>query len=313
MKRILIAFAAFILLPVVALAASPAPPTTVAAPAVSDLPASGAPDPAANPVLANLQRIGAKFFYLGKNSGMDGWFIIKNGQVQILYGTPDNRAALIGVLYSTNGDNVTVSQVARLVQTNKEVADLINSAQKEQKAIAQAGSLPAVTPAAAAPNAMPSTPASPGEKLIQDLSTASTVVIGANASSPEILMVMEPNCPHCQATWKLLRDSVTKGIVHLRMIPIGAPDSDDERAAAMLLNAPDALNAWDKYVGGDKTQLAGSPAASSLIAVRANHMLIDSWKIQRTPYLVYRAKDGKVKVVAGTPSTLSSVLSDLGL
>lgn len=308
MQRLLIVFAALVLLQV-------APALAVAAsPAVSSPIISATPDPATNPVLAGFQKMGAKFYYLGKNAGLDGWFIVKDGQVQILYSTPDNKAALLGALFGANGDNITITQIARLVQSNKEVADLIASAQKEQAAIAQVGSpLPAAPAAGLGAAGLPTETLSPGERLIHDLSGASNVVIGPNASSPEILMVMDPNCPRCQATWKILREIVLKGSLHLRMIPIGTPDSEDERAAAVLLGSSDATNAWDKYVAGDKTQLAGTPKAAALVAVRANHIVIDNWKIQKTPYLVYRAKDGKVKVVEGEPSALPPVLGDLGL
>ena len=78
MKRLLIALSAFVLLHGVSWAAgSPSSPVAPAVPAA----ASATPDPSANPVLANLQKMGAKFFYLGNHSGLDGWFIVKGGQV----------------------------------------------------------------------------------------------------------------------------------------------------------------------------------------------------------------------------------------
>jgi len=272
---------------------------------------SATPDPSTNPVLANIQKMGAKFFYLGNRLGLNGWFIVKDGQVQIAYATTDNKGALIGGLFGENGENITAQQVSALIQNNKEVADLIMAAQKEQAAIAQTGS-PAPTATPPASGILPSTPLSPGERLIHDLSGASTVIVG-QPSTPEILMVMDPRCPHCQATWNAFRNVVMKGSLHIRMIPIAAPGSDNERAAAMLLGVADPLNAWDKYVAGDKTQLDGTPPAAALAAVRANHAIIDNWSIQNTPYLVYRAKDGKVKVLQGEPDKLSAVLGDLGI
>ena len=301
MKRLLIALAAIVFLHAAALAAPQ-----------SSSPASAAPDPSTNPVMAALQKMGAKFYYLGKSNGLDGWFIVKDGQVQILYPTPDNKATLVGALFGDNGDNITISQVARLVQGNKEVADLIAAAQKEQQAMAGVGSpVTAAAPATAA--GIPTTNLSPGERLIHDLSEASTVVIGPNAASPEIFMVMDTDCPHCQATWKVLRDQVLKGSLHIRMVPIAPAGTDSERSGAMLLGVRDPTTAWDKYVAGDKAQLAGTPITAALVAIRANHILIDNWKIQETPYIVYRAKDGKVKVLVGEPAALPVVLKDLGL
>ena len=300
MKRLLLAFVALVLLQ----------GASLATPAVSS--STTRPDPLANPVLASLQKMGAKFFLLGTHSGMTGWFILKDGQVQIVYATPDNKSAVIGALFGENGDNITAQQIAGLVQSNKEVADLISSAQKEQTAISQVGSPPSQAASASSTGSIPSAPMSPGERLIHDLSGAAGVVVG-NASSPEILMVMDPHCPYCQATWTAVRDVVMKGGVHLRLIPIATLDTDNERAAAVLLGASDPLSVWDKYVSGDKSQLAGTPPAAAFIAVRANHTLTDGWKIMDTPYIVYRAKDNKVKVVKGKPDDAAVVLRDLGL
>jgi protein-disulfide isomerase len=272
--------------------------------------ASAAPDPSANPVLSGLQKMGAKLFYLGNQNGMDGWFIVKNGQVQIVYANADNKSAIVGAMFGEHGENITAQQIAALVQSNKEIADMIAAAQKEQAAIAQAGA-PPKTATASTPVTIPSTAISPGERLIHDLSGAATAVVG-NPSSPELLMVMDPHCPHCQATWNALRNDVIKGTLHIRMIPIGTADTDNERAAAMLLGVSDPVNAWDKYVAGDASQLAGTPSPAAMAAIRANHKLIDSWSIQSTPYLVYRAKDGKVKVVVGEPEKISAILTDLG-
>ncbi len=293
MKRVLVAFAVLVLLQVGALAA----PTT--------------PDPSANPVLASIQKTGSKLYYLGKRMGMDGWFIVKDGQVQMVYATTDNKGALIGAIFGENGENITAEQVNALVQSNKEVADMINSAQKEQLAITQAGA-PAAAATVASNAGVPSAALSPGERLIHDLSVDSTVVVG-NAAAPELLMVMDPHCPHCQATWKALREIVMRGSLHIRMIPIGTQGTDDERAAAVLLGVSDPLNVWDKYVLGDKTLLSGTPPAAAVAAVRANHVSIDNWHIKDTPYLVYRGKDGKVKVVIGEPSKVSVMLTDVGL
>jgi thiol:disulfide interchange protein DsbG len=308
MKRLLLAFAILVLFQGNALADIPVKPLSAAVP-LPTVPVQ--PDPSVNPVLANIQKMGAKLFFIGAHAGMNGWFIVKDGQVQIAYATPDNKAIVIGAMFAGNGDNITAMDVATLVQNNKEIGDLIAAAQTEQAAIAQVGS-PAAPVATPSLGSAPATPLSPGERLIHDLSGASTVIVG-NVSSPEILMVMDPRCSHCQATWKALRDIVIKGGVHVRMIPMADMDTENERAAAILLGLADPLTAWDKFVSGDKSQLAGTPSSAAVLAVRSNRVIVDNWKITDTPYLVYRAKDGKVKVVKGSPEDISVVLHDLGL
>lgn len=324
MKKNLLVIANLLVLTTVAHAASsatsvvgtksiplPAAPVTV----TSASPAAAPPDPSANPVLANIQRMGGKFYYLGNRYGLDGWFVVKQGQVQIVYMTPDNKGALVGAMFGQDGENVSVLQVNSLMQSNAEVAALISSASKEQVAISQVGSPPAPAPtsssSAAAP-AMPSMNLSPGERLLHDLGGAANVMLG-NPSSPEIMMIMDPRCPHCQATWKALRDVVVANKIHVRMVPIATEGSQNERAATVLLALPNPIEAWDKYVAGDEHALSGESTPAALAAVRANGALVDRWKISNTPYLVYRGKDGKVKVMKGEPEKLSVLLADVGL
>jgi len=301
---------------VIILAAGALSPALAAAPAKTAL----IPDPVANPVLANMIKLGAKLYYLGTRSGLDGWFIVKDGRMQIAYSTTDKKTVVIGAMFGENGESISSSQVKTLADTNPDVTALLSGAAKEQEAINQAGSN--ATSASSAAAQTPATPMpgvllSPGERLMQELSAAAGVTIGGGAPSsgsmPTLFMVMDPNCPHCQATWRALRDSVFKKALQIRMIPIGTEGTDNERAAARLLHVADPLNAWDKYVGGDKTQLAGTPDQPLITAVRANHVLVDNWNIRATPYLVYRAKDGQIKIVQGEPDKIAAVLTDLGL
>jgi protein-disulfide isomerase len=280
-------------------------------------PAGAEPSPMTNPVLAGIIQGGAKAYYMGSRSGLDGWFVLKDGQMQIVYSTPDHQAVLIGAMFSKD-ENITGDQVKNLLSTNKEVASFLMGAAQEQAAINKVGGgaatsnapLNASTPTATNIGGLPAVTVSPGEKLVQELNGASGVTLGKGPNT--LLMVMDPNCPHCQATWKMLRDAVMKNQISLHMIPIATADTDNERAAAILLKSADPLTVWDKYVGGDKAQLAGTPDPAMVTAVRANHELTDRWNIHVTPYLVYRGHDGKVKILQGEPEQVSAVLNDLG-
>jgi hypothetical protein len=255
---------------------------------------AAAPDPTANGALAAIIKEGGKVFYLGNDHALNGWFAVENGVVQILYQTPDNKGVVAGSMFGPNNERVTPVQVAKLIKDNKEVADMIEAAKKATDAAAQTSATPL------------------GERLMHDLQSATTIVIG-KASSPEILMVMDTHCLHCQATWKMIRDRVFKGDVHLRLIPIGDANSDSERAAAVFVGIPDPINTWNKYIEGDHAVLDGTPSDSAVQNIRANHVLIDKWNVQMTPYLVYRGKDSKVKILQGEPENVSTLLADMGL
>jgi hypothetical protein len=39
--------------------------------------------------------------------------------------------------------------------------------------------------------------------------------------------------------------------------------------------------------------------------------LIDAWHIEQTPYIVYRARDGQVKIVQGEPERPETIINDV--
>ena len=272
-------------------------------PAYADVRSSTDPDPSANTVLAHIQAAGSRLYYLGHDGNLDGWLIIKDGQIQIAYTSADQKTALMGAMFGAEGQNISAQQIHALMTRNKEVQDLLA---KGNPALASAQ-----TVIKSSPPAPPDSVKSPGEKLMENFAAASGVIMGNNADAPELFMVMDPNCPHCQATWRALRETVIAGKLRLHLIPIGNQEGENERAAAMLLRAADPLSAWDKYVAGDKMQLSGTPDSAAMAAIRTNHELMVSWNIHLTPYLAYRGKDGKVKVLQGEPQKISTVLSDL--
>jgi protein-disulfide isomerase len=219
---------------------------------------------------------------------------------------------LIGALFGPDGQNITADQIQMLMTTNKEVNALLTTGANPQGApgdpmAAAIQTQNALTAQAA--NPMPSL-LPPGERLIKDLQNAAGVTVG-DSSAPLLLMVMDPDCPHCQATWRALRDAVLKNALQIRLVPIGIQTPEHQRAAAQLLHIANPLLGWDKYVAGDKSQLSGTPDASLIAAIKANEALVDSWHIQMTPYLVYQAKDGKVKIVEGEPEQPAALLSDI--
>ena len=279
-------------------------------------PLSPAPDVSKIPVLGSLIQQGAKLFYLGERSGMPGWFIWLNGQVQMIYLSPDRQTAFIGAMFSNQGDNITGEQIKYLNQSDKEFVTLVNQLTAQQNIPSAVPGQPLVQAAAPQllPNNLPAVALTPGERLYQDVKAANGVVVGNNPAA-EILMIMDTNCPFCQATWKQLRDKVRANVLQVRLIPITNldPTGEDTRTGAKLLDVANPLDAWDQYANGNKSALAGASLPDKNRAVLANRELADKWKIKATPYLVYRGKDGKVKLVSGKPDDINAVLRDLGI
>jgi hypothetical protein len=247
------------------------------------------------PIIQSMKSVDTKFYPLGDRFSLPGWLILRNGKIQMLYLTPDKKGIILGAIHSGDGGNVTMLQVAALVKSNPELAAYFEQLAKEKN------------PAGAT---APGDGSNLGEKLFVDMTKANGVVLG-DGKAPLLHMVIDPRCPYCKATWKELRDDVAVKRLQVHLIPIGAEGSDNEREAARFLEIDAPLENWNKFIDGDEAVLAGIPDPAKLEAVRANHRTIDEWKIQHTPYLVYRGKDGRVKIVQGQPDNIASVLADL--
>lgn len=92
------------------------------------------------------------------------------------------------------------------------------------------------------------------------------------------------------------------GKLRVRMIPVGELGTPHETQGALLLQSSDPFSVWDRHVAGDKAALAGTPDQAHLNQIMANNDLIIRWNIATTPYLVYRDRDGKIKIIQGEPS-----------
>jgi len=282
------------------------------------------PNPASVPFFDKIIKEGGKVFYYGDRSGLHGWLMVKDGHVQMAYSTRDDKTVLLGAMLTANGDNVTARQVVDLIERNQEAGDLIAGSMKQQggpRAQASlpdtfgAASAPAPAPAPAPVSAAPKAPEkavslSPGEQLLGELKAAGGVTLGKNPNV-EIVMVMDPSCPNCRETWRALQPHVMANEVQVRMVPVHDLTIEDVRVAGLLLKVEDPLTAWNKYIAGDKSGFVGDPEAAQMQAIQSNRNLLDKWKIKATPYIVYRGKDGKVKIVVGKPAKIDELLADL--
>lgn len=295
-------------------------PTAVYGPNLFDA-KTRAPDINGIPVLVNIVRGGAKLYYMGQRSGLDGWLIVKNGEIQMIYLTADRQTTVLGALFTAQGDNVTGAQVNALAQRDREVNALVNgfsAQQNEINAVGAAGggavSLPGSPQAATNQPLVANVPGvtlSPGDRLYQDMKAAAGVELG-KGDGPEVMIVVAPSCPNCKKTWMELRDAVKAGTVRARLIPVyNSVGGDEANVAAQLLRVKDPLDEWDRHVQGDRTALAGKADDLAIKAVVANLNLVNKWNIKGYPYLVYRGKDGRVKIVQGRPERMAAVLLDL--
>lgn len=270
--------------------------------------ADASPEPdisAANPALATMAKNGIKFFYLGREAGIDGWIGVKDGQIQTFYRPTNNDYVLVGYLFGPRGENLTGAQVKKLMASNKELAALTGA--PPPKADAPKTDAPKTETAGAPPSA--------GERLLKELQENAGVTFGSNNDAPLLYAIMSPSCLDCHEFWRNAGGSLASGLLRIRLYVAGLKDSYDERIAAELLQSPDPLAAWNKYAAGDSSLLNGKAGQvaldqAALDKVRALTALIDKWRLPTAPYFLYRAKNGQVKVVQGKPSDLQAIIGD---
>ncbi|MGB4102285.1 MAG: hypothetical protein WBK91_10325 [Alphaproteobacteria bacterium] len=263
------------------------------------------------PIVRMLLDGGGELYYLGERSGLMGFFLYKAEQVQTLYLTADMQSVLVGGVYSPDGANVSSQQISEASNQNSQLAGLLMAAAEKQKEFEATSGLSKEVAEPESKSAMPkAAPLSPGERLHHDFLVTAGVIVG-EADKPLLLMLVDPLCEHCRKTWKLLKPSVMSGALRIKLIPIGPENSERERMAAKFLNVKEPLKVWNKIEEDDYTVVEGTPTATELAHVRATMAMAQSWKINATPYLVYRGKDKKVKVVQGEPEKIDAVLADL--
>lgn len=245
--------------------------------------------------IQNLVDEGAQVRYLGRDYGFDSWITIKNGQEQYFYVLPDQSAFVMGLLFNPGGDLITVDQVQRL---RSQGDDLLDALASEDLALDNRNeNLPALD--------------SPSERLYFDIENSNWVPIG-ELGAPVLYGFIDPQCPHCHDFINDLReaDLFEKGRVQFRMIPVGFRE-ETVAQAAFLIASPNPAERFLRHMDGDEAALPAKSALSDQ-GVQRNLAVMQSWKFDATPMMVYRAKDGTVKIVRGKPQDLNALIADIG-
>ncbi len=305
---------------VVPLAPQPSAPSAAVAPATEQ---AKVPDTSNIMFIQNMRKIGATIYYLGEELGLHGWFVVKDGQVQILYTTPDQRAVMIGALLSAEGANISQQQVMVLANNNPEIQKILkNSAAVTGQAPKpqvqqQPQQQPQVVPRAEPPVQTQAQPAAsdevvpPSQKFFEALAKSANVTFGKD-SAPQLIMIMDVNCPHCHKTWTQMQPMVDAGTLRVTMVPIAALGPQSAVEAANWLLMKDPYDAWKKHVAGDeKIFKVETPPAEKVSSIRANTELVQKWGVDQTPYILYHGKNGRVRLIIGEPKSIDDIMSDI--
>jgi thiol:disulfide interchange protein DsbG len=243
---------------------------------------------------------GAQARYLGKRHGMDGWITIFQGQEQYYYVTPNGEGFLMGLLFDKDGKMATIEQVRDLQSQSGEVLDFLAM----DRQVSDEDLSTAIRETNEAFDYK-----TPAERMFAEVENSNWIEFGTSGA-PVIYSFMDPQCPHCHEFMKDLKDSyIGKGLVQVRMIPVGFRE-ETLAQAAFLLASPDPQERFYNHLEGDKSALPAKSGTSTQ-GIQKNLALMQQWKFDVTPMTIYRGKDGKVKIVRGRAQDMATILADL--
>ena len=250
--------------------------------------------------LQALRDEGAQMRYLGENEGMQGWIAIRGGQEQYFYVIPQSNAFVSGLMFDKEGRNITVRQVFELQQESG--ADTLALFAEEEEL---AGNNTAMAQDLAENQEF----RTPSEQLYYDIENSNWVALGKD-DAPVIYSFIDPQCPHCHELIKDLRANyIENGLVQVRMIPVGfRPETRAQ--AAFLMAVPNPQRRFYQQLEGD-AQALPITADINQQGVERNLSIMQSWRVTGTPFSVYRAKTGEVKIVQGRPQSIADLMADL--
>ncbi len=257
-----------------------------------------AADPELPELLKSLQKQGVTFRYLGGDNSMNGWVGFKDGQEQYFYVTPDRQGIVSGQLLNNKGDQVTLRQISQLREKDPNVDKLAIPALAKDAEVA--------APANETKNAP-----SKSQQFYAEAEASSWIALGQK-EAPAIYTFIDPQCPHCHDMIEDFRKSglLDKGQVQLRLIPVGLMNEQSLKQAANLLTSKNAAADLYKHLDGDKNILLTDKDPNTQ-SVQRNMVLMQSWKLDVTPFSVYKNKAGEIKILRGRPSDLNALISDL--
>lgn len=247
------------------------------------------------PALRRIASAGAQLFNLGTEHGLHTVFA-RNGSVfQVFYITADGQAAVGGVMWAADGQNVTKRQVAPIE-----------------------GTIPTVT--IAAPDASPPAPLTAAVRAavrapasLLKVTEGTTYGTMGPASAPRLYVFIDPLCSFSVRVMEALRPYVASGRVQLAVIPLSVLDYEDQgrstlAAKALLSLPPDAMvAAWG---GGNRLDGPADPSADARLA--ANMQAAESIGLRGTPTFVWRKRDGSEGRADGVPGDLDALVASVG-
>ena len=198
-------------------------------------------------------------------SGLTGWVLAQGGKHSIVYTTADKKTLIAGVLIDESGQNLS---------------SLHEAAQVPQPDLAAA---------------------------FAKLEKSAFVAEGATRNPKSVIYAfVDANCPFCHYLWQAVQPYEAAGL-QVRWIPVAMLGPTSMPKAISILAAKDKLAAFRKmeenhgkpWTAPPSLNQSSYPAVAA--AIQANGQSMEAFGVGGTPGIIWRDKQGKVRVKSGMP------------
>lgn len=154
-----------------------------------------------------------------------------------------------------------------------------------------------------------------GDAEWQQLENATWIPEGASAPERIVYAFTDTECPYCHRLWEQTRPLLADGKTQIRhvIVAVISPTKSAPRAAAVL-GAKDPAGAFQQHeenFGHSPFAESGQVPADIRAQLNANGELMRRLGAHGTPALVYRDREGKVRLFGGVPpdaATLRAII-----
>ncbi|MBV6632814.1 MAG: thioredoxin fold domain-containing protein [Alphaproteobacteria bacterium] len=246
------------------------------------------------PALQYLRNRGNVLRFMGRLHGLDAYFAeAANGSIQTFYVAPDGTAAIAGLMFNTQGQNITMGQVMSLMQNDPQAlaaaTRLQNEAQQQD--------------ATRAPLS-PQQQQAKAEAVLDAVDQTNWFRLGQPEASV-VYMIHDPNCPWCERAMGHLAPVIAQGQIQMRIIPVGMLADTSLAKSAAIISSPNPGQAMQRYEG----RAASPPPPStvtqdSILLVRQNEQFTRDYDLEGTPHFIFRGFDGIPRIIRGMPRNM---------
>lgn len=167
-------------------------------------------------------------------------------------------------------------------------------------------------------NLSPNQPANQGlgERLFTDITALKSLDFGPE-NGKNLYVLMDPYCPYCMEFDKAAMAELAGGRqLRLHVIPAPILGEESQRAVLQIYSADDPSASWKTFTEQGKLPTGPREEATVLASadyIKSNFNVMKRWKFQSVPLLVWRATDGRVMMMYGTPNNIQTVWQSIGL